>query len=216
MDSQSLARIVVLISGNGSNLQAIIDAVQQRLLPAQLSAVISNRPDAYGLQRARRAAVPTQIVNHKDYADRLSFDRALIATIDEYQPDLVVLAGFMRILSDEFVTHYRGRLLNIHPSLLPKFRGLDTHRRAIESQEKEHGATVHFVTQELDGGPAIIQARLPVSPNETPKELAARVLEKEHIIYPRAIQWFAQGRLHLEDSKVMLDGKPLEQPVQAD
>jgi phosphoribosylglycinamide formyltransferase-1 len=200
--------IVVLISGSGSNLQAIIDATQAGL-PVEIRAVISNRADAYGLERARRAGIPTQVLSHKDYADRDSYDTALAALIDGYQAELVVLAGFMRILSNGFVRRYEGRLLNIHPSLLPRHRGLDTHARALAAGDDEHGATVHFVSAELDAGAVVIQARVPVQTGDSPESLAARVLCEEHRIYPEAIRWFATGRLKLEHGRAMLDGKPI-------
>jgi phosphoribosylglycinamide formyltransferase-1 len=201
--------VVVLISGGGTNLQSIIDAVQEDRLPVEIRAVISNRPDAYGLERAARAGIPGEVLSHKDYPDREAYDRALIELIDRYAPGLVVLAGFMRILSDRFVRHYEGRMVNIHPSLLPKYRGLNTHQRCLESGDTEHGATVHFVTPELDAGPVIIQARVPVEPNDTPESLAARVLQEEHRIYPTAIGWFAEGRLRLDNGEACLDGKPI-------
>lgn len=207
-------RMVVLISGNGSNLQAIIDAVSDDGLPAELCAVISNQPDAYGLQRAKNAGVPTHVLSHKDFPDRESFDQALQQLIDSCHPDLIVLAGFMRILTEPFVRHYEGRMLNIHPSLLPKFRGLNTHQRALQEGEQQHGATVHFVTHELDGGPAIIQAIVPVISSDTAESLAARVLAQEHKIFPLAIRWFAEGRLKLADNKTMLDGHVLQRPYQ--
>jgi phosphoribosylglycinamide formyltransferase-1 len=183
--------VVVLISGSGSNLQAIIDAD----LPITIRAVISNRADAYGLTRAEQAGIPTAVLDHKAYPDRESYDAALQELIDSYQPGLLVLAGFMRILSDGFVRHYEGRMINIHPSLLPKYRGLDTHARAIAAGDAEAGCSVHFVTPELDSGPIIIQARVPILEGDTPETLAARVLEQEHRIYPEAIRRFAEGEL---------------------
>lgn len=200
--------IVVLVSGSGSNLQAIIDATQAGL-PVDIRAVISNKMDAYGLERARRAGIPTQVLNHKDYADRESYDAALAQIIDGCGAELVVLAGFMRILSDGFVRRYEGRMLNIHPSLLPRHRGLDTHARALAAGDDEHGATVHFVSPELDAGPIVMQARVPVEPGDSPESLAARVLREEHRIYPEAIRWFAEGRLTLEHGRALLDGKPI-------
>ncbi len=197
--------IVVLLSGSGSNLQAIIDAARTDL-PVEIRAVISNRADAYGLERARLAGIPTRLLSHTDYPDRPAFDAALRTLIDSYRPDLVVLAGFMRILSDDFVRHYEGRMLNIHPSLLPRHRGLDTHARALEAGDREHGATVHFVTPELDSGPMVLQARVAVEPSDSPESLASRVLEQEHRIYPQAIRWFAEGRLKLEAGRALLDG----------
>jgi phosphoribosylglycinamide formyltransferase-1 len=183
--------VVVLISGSGSNLQAIIDAD----LPITIRAVISNRADAYGLTRAEQAGIPTAVLDHKAYPDRESYDAALQALIDSYRPGLLVLAGFMRILSDGFVRHYEGRMINIHPSLLPKYRGLDTHARAIAAGDAEAGCSVHFVTPELDSGPIIIQARVTIRDGDTPETLAARVLEQEHRIYPEAIRKFAEGEL---------------------
>jgi phosphoribosylglycinamide formyltransferase-1 len=208
--------IVVLISGGGSNLQAIIDAVSRDRLPVTIRAVISNRPGAQGLQRAERAGIPTEVVDHTAYPNRADYDAALMARIDHYAPRLVVLAGFMRLLTNDFVNHYQGRLLNIHPSLLPKFKGLHTHQRAIDDGEQEHGASVHFVTPELDGGPVILQARVPVKPGDSAEQLAARVLLQEHRIYPEAIRWFAEGRLQWRDQQIWLDDRPLRQPVQFD
>ena len=202
-------RIVVLISGKGSNLQTLIDDQRNNKLPIKIEAVISNRRDAFGLQRAQQSGIPTSIVNHTDFIDRQSFDQSLINTIEQYQPDLVVLAGFMRILTGEFVRHYKGRLLNIHPSLLPKYQGLNTHQRAIDAGDTNHGVTVHFVTEELDGGPAIIQATVPIMKNDTVETLAQRVQTQEHIIYPIAIHWFASKRLTIKQNNVMLDGEPL-------
>jgi phosphoribosylglycinamide formyltransferase-1 len=184
--------IVALISGRGSNLKAIIDAANPLV---NISAVISNRPDAAGLTYAQQAGITTEVLDHKNFATRLEFDTALQQCIDKYKPQLVVLAGFMRILSSEFVKHYKGRLINIHPSLLPKFKGLNTHKRAIEAGEKEHGATVHFVTEDLDAGPIILQARVPILADDTEESLAARVLQQEHKIYPQAIQLFVEGKL---------------------
>lgn len=200
--------IVVLVSGSGSNLQAIIDAAA-RDLPVEVRAVISNRADCFALERARRAGIPDIFVDPKTYPHRAAYDTALAEVIDGFSPGLVVLAGFMRILSAEFVQHYQGRLINIHPSLLPKYRGLDTHARCLAAGDKEHGATVHFVIPELDAGPIILQARVPVQPDDTPETLAARVLEQEHRIYPLAIRWFAEGRLSLRDGVAYLDQKPL-------
>lgn len=206
-------RLVVLISGRGSNLQAILDQAASGTLPAEVAAVISNRPGVQGLERAQRAGVPTLELDHKPYADRPAFEAALIERIDQYQPDLVILAGFMRVLTAGFTEHYRGRLFNIHPSLLPKFRGLHTHERAIAAGESEHGASIHFVTAELDGGPVIVQARVPVLPDDDPDTLAARVLEQEHRLYPQAIRWFAEGRLQLVGEQVRFDGAALTEPL---
>jgi len=189
-------KLVVLISGRGSNLQAILDAQ----LPVEIAAVISNRPDAAGLDLARARGIPALALDHKQYASREAFDNALIEVIDRYQPELVVLAGYLRILGDSFVMHYAGRLMNIHPSLLPSFPGLDTHARALAEGVKIHGCTVHFVTPMLDHGPIIVQAAVPVHSNDTAATLAARVLAAEHCVYPKAIAWFAQGRLLLLDN----------------
>ena len=208
--------IVVLISGNGTNLQAIIDAVKRGELPAEIRAVISNRPQAFGLQRARRAGIPVEVVDHTRYPDRDGFDAALQTAIDRYRPALVVLAGFMRILTPQFVRHYHGRMLNVHPSLLPAFRGLDTHRRALAAGVKEHGVSIHFVTDELDGGPVIVQQKVPILPGDDAARLAARVQEEEHRLYPRVIRWFAQGRLKLHDNRIMFDGNPLALPHSGD
>ena len=200
--------VVVLISGSGSNLQTLIDS-QAEGNPARIRAVISNRADAFGLIRAQSAGLPTAVLDHKAFEGRESFDAALIEVIDGYAPDLVILAGFMRILTAGFVRHYHGRLLNIHPSLLPKYKGLDTHRRALEAGDSEHGCSVHFVTEELDGGPVAIQATLAVSPGENIEVLTQRVHAAEHQIYPLAMRWFAEGRLRLAEQGAMLDGVTL-------
>ncbi len=201
--------VVVLISGRGSNLKALLDAAAAGL-PAEVRCVISNRPGAGGLAHAAAAGVPTEVVDHTRFVSREAFDAALTEAIDRYSPGLVVLAGFMRVLGPELVRHYRGRLINIHPALLPAFPGLDTHRRAIEAGVAEHGASVHFVTEEVDAGPVILQARVPVLPGDTPEVLAARVLEQEHRIYPQAVRWIAEGRVRLEGNRVLLDGRPVE------
>lgn len=200
--------VVVLISGRGSNLQAIIDDSRDAGCPYAMRAVVSNRPDAAGLDRARRAGIDALVVDHTLYASREQFDAALIDAIDRFRPGLVVLAGFMRILTPRFVSHYDARLINIHPSLLPEFPGLDTHQRAIASGAREHGASVHFVTADLDGGPIIVQARVPVLAGDDGDTLAARVLEQEHRILPQAIRWFAERRLSIDGKRVLLDGEP--------
>lgn len=197
--------VVVLISGSGSNLQALIDSLGADN-PVRICAVVSNRADAFGLQRAQAVGIATHVVQHKDFADREAFDAALMELIDTHQPELVVLAGFMRILTSGFVRHYQGRLLNIHPSLLPKYKGLDTHRRALEAGDREHGCSVHFVTEELDGGPVAIQAAFTVEADERIDKLTDRVHAAEHIIYPLAVRWFAEGRLRLAEQGAMLDG----------
>jgi phosphoribosylglycinamide formyltransferase-1 len=202
-------RVVVLISGSGSNLQALIDGVAAGDLPIEIAAVISNRPEVLGLIRATQAGIPTQVLDHKGFASREAFDQELARTIDAYNPGLVVLAGFMRILTAEFTQHYLGRMLNIHPSLLPKFQGLHTHQRAIDAGESAHGVTVHFVTAELDGGPAIVQAVVPVLAGDDASQLAKRVQRQEHVIYPLAVKWFAQGKLKMLDGKTELNGELL-------
>ena len=197
--------IVILISGRGSNMVALIDAAASGALPVRVAAVLASRPDAKGLEVAAAAGVVTRVVDHRLYADRESFDAAMAEAIDAYSPDLVVLAGFMRILSDGFVAHYEGRLINIHPSLLPSFPGLHTHQRALDDGVRVHGCTVHFVTPTLDHGPIVVQAAVPVLDGDDATVLAARVLEQEHRIYPLAVRWFAEGRLRLEDGRVRLD-----------
>jgi len=206
--------IVILISGRGSNLQSIIDAVAEDKLPVEIRAVISNRPAAEGLKRASQAGIPTDIVDHSQFPDREAFDQALMTCIERFQPKLVVLAGFMRILTAGFVNHYQGRMLNIHPSLLPEFPGINTHRRALDSGCKQHGASIHFVTEAVDGGPVVLQAQVPVQEQDTVATLAARVLEQEHRLYPLAIRWFAEQRLQLDSSgQATLDGETLTGPV---
>ena len=202
-------RIVVLISGRGTNLRAIMDAVAGGSLPVDLRAVVCNEPDAPGLSRAREAGYETVVVNHRDFSVRERFDAALAEAVDAFDPELVVLAGFMRILTPGFVRRYAGRLINIHPSLLPDFPGLDTHARAIAAGAGVHGATVHFVTEDLDGGPIIVQARVPVLAADAPGALAARVLAQEHVILPLAIRWFAQRRIEVDGDRVLLDGLPV-------
>lgn len=209
---QQIPRLVVLISGGGSNLQTLIDAIAAGTIVATIELVISNQPNAMGLARAHQAGIATQVVNHLEYSSREAFDRELIRAIDDKQPELVVLAGFMRIFTPELTNHYHGRMLNIHPSLLPLFKGTNTHERALEAEEDQHGASVHFVTSELDGGPIVIQAIVPVLEMDSPSVLAARVLVQEHIIYPIAIKWFCEGRLTLQNATVSMDGHNL--PVQ--
>ncbi len=199
--------VVVLISGSGSNLQALIDASMHSSF--KIGAVISNKANAFGLQRAERGAIPTAVLDHKAFEDRESFDATLSELIDSFRPDLLVLAGFMRILTPGFVSHYAGRILNIHPSLLPKYPGINTHQRALDADDKEHGVSVHFVTEELDGGPVIAQGRVVVYKDDNAATLAARVLEKEHLVYPKVVSWFAAGRLQLENNHALLDGSIL-------
>ncbi len=206
-------RTAVLISGSGSNLQSFIDKAATGDIDLELCIVFSNRPDAFGLTRARKAGIPTECLEHGEYPNRESFDRAVAAVLDAYEPDLIVLAGFMRILSPWFVQHYAGRILNIHPALLPAYPGLDTHQRVLDAGETWHGSTVHFVTEELDGGPRILQGRLAVNPDESADELCQRVQALEHQIYPEAAQWFGQGRLEFRDGAAWLDGALLSDPV---
>ncbi len=200
-------KIVILISGRGSNLQALLGAN----LPCPVAAVISNRADAEGLQIAQARGLPTAVVSHKDYPDRASFDAALAKVIDQYTPDVVVLAGFMRILTDSFVKRYLGKLINIHPSLLPAYPGIDTHERALQDGIKIHGCTVHFVTPDLDNGPIIIQAAVPVLREDTPQDLAARVLHEEHRIYPQAIRWLCRNQVWLDENGRVASNR-MEQP----
>ena len=202
-------RVVVLISGSGSNLQALIDGQRRGTLPIEIVGVISNKTAVRGLLRAEQAGIPAIALEHTAYDSREAFDTALRERIDALTPDLVVLAGFMRILTPGFTRHYEGRMFNIHPSLLPKYQGLHTHRRVLEAGDTEHGVTVHFVTDELDGGPPILQAKISVHPDDDEKALAARVLEQEHRIYPQAVDWFARGRLRLHQGTVLLDNEPL-------
>ena len=202
--------LIVLISGNGSNLQAIIDQIEQGQLAVQISAVISNRADAYGLTRARQHHIPTHIIDHHNYADRESFEQALSEVIEDYQPDLIVLAGFMRILTTAFVEKYLGKMINIHPSLLPRYQGLNTHARVLQANEEEHGATVHYVVPELDSGPVILQARVPVLPTDTPQTLEQRVHDAEYQIYPEAIRRIALGQLSFRNGEVYYDQHPIK------
>ncbi|HBF50749.1 MAG TPA: phosphoribosylglycinamide formyltransferase [Massilia sp.] len=199
-----MKNIVILISGRGSNMEAVVRAARSEGWPARVAAVISNKPDAGGLAFAEAHGIPTAVVPSKEYPDRASFDAALQREIDRFAPDLVVLAGFMRILTAPFVAHYEGRMLNIHPSLLPAHPGLDTHRKCLEAGEGEHGATVHFVTAELDHGPMVAQARVPVLPGDTEATLAARVLLEEHKLYPYAVRLFVEDRLSIEQGDVRI------------
>ncbi|MGA9853671.1 MAG: phosphoribosylglycinamide formyltransferase [Gammaproteobacteria bacterium] len=205
--------IVVLASGEGTNLQAILDKSVEGTLPVTVKAVISDRTHTHALTRARSAGVAAEICMPNDYPDREQYDAALIKLIDRYKPGLVVLAGFMRILSDIFVQHFHGHLLNIHPSLLPKYRRLHTHRRVLEAAEQEHGCSVHFVSRTLDGGPVIAQIKVRVRPSDTEASLRARVLRQEHRLYPEVIGWFARGHLWLDDGQVVVDGKHLHTPI---
>ena len=200
-----MKNIVILISGRGSNMEAIVRAAEAEKWPARIAAVIANKADAGGLQFAKEHGIATAVVANKEFATREAFDAALQETIDGFKPDLVVLAGFMRILTAPFVEHYAGRLLNIHPSLLPKFPGLHTHQQALDAGENEHGATVHFVTAQLDHGPVLGQAVVPVLPGDTPDALAARVLVEEHKLYPRAVRQFVEGRVSVDNGEVRIN-----------
>jgi len=201
--------IVVLISGRGSNLQSIIDKKEEGELDITIAAVISSVPDVLGLQRAKKAGISTHVIHHEKFASREAFDQSLQDCIDQYHPQLVVLAGFMRVLSPAFVAHYQGRLINIHPALLPKFPGLNTHRRAINAGEKEHGVSVHFVTAEVDGGPVIAQTKIEIKADDTADTLAACVLEQEHILYPHVLRWFCENRVTLKKKGVYFDNTRL-------
>ncbi|WP_270503055.1 phosphoribosylglycinamide formyltransferase [Kluyvera ascorbata] len=200
-----MKNIVVLISGSGSNLQALIDACEQKRIPGTIRAVFSNKADAFGLERAREAGIPQHALAASQFASREAFDRELMHEIDAYAPDVVVLAGYMRILSAEFVQYYQGKLLNIHPSLLPKYPGLNTHRQALDNGDTEHGTSVHFVTEELDGGPVILQAKVPVFDGDDEEEITSRVQAQEHAIYPLVVGWFLNGRLKMQDNHAWLD-----------
>ena len=202
-------RLVVLLSGSGSNFQAFIDATKSSALNADIVAVISNKTGVMGLERGKNAGIANEVVDHRAFVDRESFDHALAERIESYKPDLVILAGFMRILTPGFVHRFAGRIMNIHPSLLPKYPGLHTHQRAIDAGDTTAGATVHFVTSELDGGPAIIQAEVPILPGDNEAALASRVLVQEHQIYPLAARWFCEGRLSFNNGRPQLDGKKL-------
>lgn len=212
-DKAPLPKILVLVSGSGTNLQALIDASQERDFPGQIIAVGSNRPGAFALERAAQANIKTFVVDHTGYQSREEFDGALMAEIRRHNPDLIVLAGFMRILTTDFVRAFRGIMLNIHPSLLPKYTGLNTHQRAIEAGDTLHGVSIHFVTEELDGGPVIAQAEVEVAPDDTPESLAEKVQEKEHILYPIVVRWFCEGRIQLGSDYILFDGEILKAPM---
>ncbi|AOU98608.1 phosphoribosylglycinamide formyltransferase [Acidihalobacter yilgarnensis] len=216
MSTVSPPRIVVLVSGEGSNFEAIAEAIERGDVVGRIVAVISNRPQARALARAGRHGLPTEVVDHTAYSGREAFDTALAMRIDAHGPDLVVLAGFMRILTPSFVDHYLGRMLNIHPSLLPAYPGLDTHARVLADGMARHGASVHFVTRELDGGPVVLQGAVRIGIDDTPARLAKRVQVIEHRLYPQAVAWFTSGRLHLSGHRAILDGIPLDTPRQLD
>jgi phosphoribosylglycinamide formyltransferase-1 len=212
-DAATLPRILVLASGSGTNFQALIDASRERDFPGQIVALGCNRPKAFALERAAQANIETFVVDHTNYESRDAFDAAMIAEIRRHNPDVLVLAGFMRILSTGFVHAFRGRILNIHPSLLPKYTGLNTHQRVLQAGDKLHGVSVHFVTEELDGGPVIAQAEVAVTPEDTPETLAEKVQQKEHLLYPIVVRWFCEGRIQLGSDYVMFDGELLKQPT---
>lgn len=212
-DQPTLPRILVLASGSGTNFQAIVDASRERDFPGQVVAVGCNQPQAFVLERAAQANVETFVVNHKDFSSRDEFDAALMAHILRYNPDLIILAGFMRILTTDFVRAFRGKLLNIHPSLLPRYTGLNTHQRALDAGDSTHGTSVHFVTEELDGGPVIAQAEVSVAPDDTRDTLAEKVQQKEHLLYPIVVRWFCEGRIQLGREQVLFDGQTLDSPM---
>lgn len=207
-------RTAILISGSGTNLQAFIDAVENDGLDLDLTVVFSNNPNAYGLERAERAGITTACIQHSDFLDRESFDCAIIAELDRHKPDLLILAGFMRILGPKFVTHYSGKILNIHPALLPKYPGLNTHQRALDAGDEWHGSTVHFVTAELDCGPRILQGRITVDPSKTANDLRDRVQRIEHYIYPLAASWVSSGKVILRNGQCWIDGEKSLDPSQ--
>lgn len=201
--------ILVLISGNGSNLQAIIDGIDSQQIDGQICAVISNNDKAYGLERAEKSGIAHHSLDHKSFASRELYDKALMDLINAFKPDLIVLAGFMRILSEDFVKYFSVKMLNIHPSLLPKYKGLNTHQRAMDAGDKEHGASIHFVTPDLDGGPVIIQSKVPIFEQDNLDDLTARVQQQELNIYPLVVNWFCQGRLKMENGYAFMDGEQL-------
>ena len=209
MIRENQARLAILISGRGSNMLAFIEACASGELDAQISVIISNNADAAGLERAAQAGIATCCIDHRAFPSREAFDQALVDQLQARRADLVILAGFMRILTPVFIKPFAGRLLNIHPSLLPKYPGLHTHQRALDADDCEAGVTVHFVTPQLDGGPPVVQARVPIVPGDTAETLAARVIMEEHVIYPLAARWYLQGRLKLTDQGAYLDGNPI-------
>ncbi len=207
------ASLVVLISGSGSNLQAIIDAIKDNQLNAEIKTVISNRVTAKGLDRAAKENISTHVIDHKQYSSREAFDKAMMQVIDHENPELVILAGFMRILSNSFIDHYQHRLLNIHPSLLPRYKGTNTHQQALKNNDKVHGASVHYVGRELDSGPVVIQGEVPVLADDTVETLAARVLKEEHKIYPMAIKMHLDNRISFNNNQILLDNQALLKPL---
>ncbi len=214
MNRSSPISLVVLISGSGTNLQAIIDEIAKGNLNARIAAVISNEPEAYGLKRAAQAGIPYEVINHRDFPTRQAFDQQLTASIESCQPDLVILAGFMRILTDQLVNHFEHRMLNIHPSLLPDYKGLHTHQRVLDDQQPRHGCSVHFVTPKLDDGPVIVQAVIDIEADDNANSLQQRVQQQEYIIYPMAIRMIAEGRVTISADQVHIDNKIRQQPLQ--
>lgn len=204
-----LLSLAIVVSGNGTNLQAIIDSIKNHELDASIAVVVSNNPKAYALQRAQQAHIPTECLISKNYSNREDYDATLSQIIDNYQPDLIVLAGFMRILTPRFVSAYKGQMINIHPSLLPKYPGLKTYARALQAADKQHGSSIHFVTEEVDGGPLIAQTRIDILPDESVESLSSRVQTLEHQLYPLVIQWFCEQRIKLFNNSVIFDDKPL-------
>lgn len=214
--NQQRCQAAILISGSGTNLQAFIDQAKSGQLALDIALVVSNNPGAFGLQRAQQAGLPSVCIEHSAFRDRESFDRAIAAALEPVAPDLIILAGFMRILSPWFVQHFAGRVMNIHPALLPRYPGLNTHARALDAGDSHHGSTVHFVTEELDGGPRILAGRLAIKPGETPAQLQTRVRALEHKIYPQAADLFARGRIAYRDGQALLDGVVLDEPIMED
>lgn len=216
MSTNARLPIAILISGRGSNMRAIVELAAAGELPVEVRVVVSDKPDAPGLQTAASLGIKTEVLSPRAFPDRSSYDVALARLVASYDPQLIVLAGFMRILTPQFIAPFAGRILNVHPSLLPKYRGLHTHKRALDACDPEHGVSVHFVTEELDGGPVVVQACIDVRSGDTEQSLSARVQRQEHTIYPQVIDWFASGRLVMSGDRVMLDGKALERPVLID
>ncbi len=206
-------RLAILISGNGSNLQSIIDAIEKGFLRASISLVLSNNPDAYGLTRATRHGIATRVLDHRDFANREAFDEALREILDAVSPDLIVLAGFMRILGRAFIDAFPGRILNIHPSLLPAYKGLNTHQRALDNQETRHGVSIHLVTAELDDGPVLLQGSYPIEPGDIAEDLQRKGHRLEHQMYPQLLQWFSDNRIHIDQGTVYFEQQPLKAPI---
>ncbi len=206
-------RLAILISGNGSNLQSIIDAIEKGFLRASISLVLSNNPDAYGLTRATRHGIATRVLDHRDFANRETFDEALGEILDAVSPDLIVLAGFMRILGRAFIDAFPGRILNIHPSLLPAYKGLNTHQRALDNQETRHGVSIHLVTAELDDGPVLLQGSYPIEPGDIAEDLQRKGHRLEHQMYPQLLQWFSDNRIHFDQGTVYFEQQPLKAPI---